>query len=93
MLIYMVSVPAIVLYNMFSGAQNAIGNSVTPFKILVVCGFLNVALDALFLIVIPMGVVGVAMATLISQMLSAVLIILSLRKKGGLFFYGCLRLR
>ena len=87
MRIYMVSVPAIVLYNMFSAAEYAVGDSGTPFKILVICGFLNVALDALFLIVIPMGVAGVALATLISQMLSAVLLILSLRRKDGPLFF------
>jgi putative MATE family efflux protein len=83
MRIYMLSVPASVLYNMCSGAVRAIGNSVTPFRILAVCGIVNVALDALFLIVIPMGIAGVAWATLISQFLSAVLIAAFLHRKDG----------
>ena len=86
MRIYMLSVPAIVLYNMFSGALRAIGDSNTPFRILVVCGVANVALDALFLVVAHMGVAGVALATLVSQMLSAVLIILALRRKDSILY-------
>lgn len=86
MRIYMLSVPASVLYNMCSGAVRAIGNSITPFRILAVCGIINVALDALLLITIPMGVAGVAWATLISQTLSAVLIIISLRRKDGVLY-------
>jgi Na+-driven multidrug efflux pump len=64
----------------------AIGNSITPFRILAVCGIINVALDALLLITIPMGVAGVAWATLISQLLSAVLIMISLRRKDEVLY-------
>ena len=86
MRIYMLSVPASVLYNMCSGAVRAIGDSVTPFRILAACGVVNVALDTFFLIVIPLGVAGVAWATLISQLLSVVLIIISLRRKDGVLY-------
>ena len=82
----MLSVPASVLYNMCSGAVRATGDSVTPFRILAACGVVNVALDTFFLIVIPLGVAGVAWATLISQLLSVVLIIISLRRKDGVLY-------
>ena len=81
--VYMLSVPAMILYNTCSGALRAIGDSKTPFHILVFCGFVNVAMDAFFLLVVPWGVAGVAAATLISQGLSAVLILFALKKKGG----------
>ena len=84
--IYMLSIPAMILYNTCSGALRAVGDSKTPFRILVLCGFVNVAMDAIFLIVVPWGVAGVAFATLISQGLSAVLILLTLRRKGKTLF-------
>ena len=72
--IYLISVPMLVFYNMVSGGLRACGDSRTPFIVLVVCGFLNVAMDALFIIVIPLGVAGVAIATAITQGFSAVLV-------------------
>lgn len=71
--IYLLSLPMLIFYNMCAGAMRAQGDSRTPFCILVLCGFVNVAADALFLMVIPLGVVGVAVATSVSQGLSAVL--------------------
>ena len=71
---------------MCSGALRAAGDSVTPFRILVICGFVNVAADALFLIVIPMGVAGVAAATAVAQYLSALLVTVALQRQNtGLF--------
>lgn len=83
MRLYMLSAPAMIFYNMCAGALRATGDSDTPFRILALCGLINVAADALFLLVIPMGVAGVALATLLSQVLSAVLAILALRRKGS----------
>ena len=71
--IYLISVPFLVFYNMVSGGMRAYGNSSTPFRVLVFCGVINVILDALFIIVIPMGVAGVALGTAISQALSTLL--------------------
>lgn len=80
--IYLLSLPMLIFYNMCAGALRACGDSRTPFRILVVCGFVNVAADLLFLRVIPLGVAGVAIATTISQELSAVLAAASLRREG-----------
>ena len=71
--IYMLSLPFMVVYNMISGGMRAYGDSHTPFVILVICGFVNVLMDALFIALIPLGVAGVSIATVISQGLSAVL--------------------
>ena len=72
--IYLISVPMLIFYNMVSGGMRAYGNSRSPFIVLVICGFLNVAMDALFLVVFPLGVAGVAIATAISQGASAFLV-------------------
>ena len=72
--IYLLSVPMLVFYNMVSGGMRAYGDSQTPFRILAICGFLNVLMDALFIVWIPMGVAGVGIATAITQSLSAFLV-------------------
>ena len=72
--IYILSVPMLVFYNMVSGGMRTYGDTRTPFLLLVICGFMNVAMDALFIIVIPLGVAGVSIATCITQTLSAVLV-------------------
>lgn len=83
--IYLLSIPTMVFYNMCSGAMRAVGDSQTPFRILLLCGLLNVGADAFFLIVIPLGVAGVAIATVISQGLSAVLSGYYLSRKDSRF--------
>jgi len=72
--IYLISVPMVVFYNMTSGGMRAYGDSRSPFLVLVCCGVLNVVLDALFIVWIPLGVAGVALATAITQTLSALLV-------------------
>ncbi|MBR2527803.1 MAG: MATE family efflux transporter [Blautia sp.] len=78
--IYLLSLPMLIFYNMCAGELRALGDSQTPFYILVICGFVNVAADAFFMIVIPLGVVGVALATAVSQGLSALLVARALMK-------------
>ena len=79
--IYLISIPMLIFYNMVSGGMRAYGDSRSPFLVLVVCGLLNVVLDALFIVWIPLGVAGVAIATAITQSLSALLVgILASRK-------------
>ncbi|NCD03301.1 MAG: MATE family efflux transporter [Clostridia bacterium] len=80
--IYFLSLPASILYNMGGGALRACGDSQTPFRILVVCGFINVIGDFLFIQIIPLGVAGVAIATIISQWLSLGMILICLRQDG-----------
>ncbi len=72
--IYLLSVPMLVFYNMVSGGMRAYGDSQTPFRILAICGLLNVLMDAVFIVWIPMGVAGVGMATAVTQSLSAFLV-------------------
>ena len=72
--IYLISVPLLVFYNICSGGMRAYGDSRSPFIVLVCCGLLNVLMDAVFIVWIPMGVAGVGIATAITQSLSAVLV-------------------
>ena len=81
--IYLISVPMLIFYNMVSGGMRAYGDSRSPFLVMVVCGLLNVALDALFIVWIPLGVAGVAIATAITQTLSALLVAFLASRKGN----------
>lgn len=65
-------------YNMLSGILRGMGDSVMPLVFLLVACGLNIVLDILFVAVIPMGVAGVAIATIIAQAVSAVLCVIRL---------------
>lgn len=60
-------------YNMFAGILRAVGNSRTPLYFLMVASMVNVTLDLLFVAGFQMGVVGAALATVIAQVVSALL--------------------
>ena len=69
---------ATIFYNVLSGAMRALGDSVSPLIFLIVCSLLNVGLDLLFVIYFKMGVKGVAWATVISQLVSAIMCLIRL---------------
>ena len=58
------------LYNYFACLLRAIGNSATPLLFLGVSAVLNIALDLVFVVVVPWGVAGAAFATSLSQWVS-----------------------
>ena len=62
-----------VMYNSFSGIMRSVGDSRTPLYYLVVSSLLNVVLDLLFVAVLSLGVKGAALATILSQCVSALL--------------------
>lgn len=70
-----------VAYNTLTGVLRAIGDSKRPLYVLVFCSFLNIALDLVFVVVLKMGVSGVAIATLIAQGVSAILLGIIVCKK------------
>ena len=76
--IYFSGILGLMLYNMGAGILRAVGDSKRPFYFLVVCAVLNTALDLVFVLVFHMGVRGVALATILSQATSAVLILITL---------------
>ena len=68
----------LMIYNIGSGILRAVGDSQRPFYFLVVCAVMNTVLDLLFVLVFRMGVAGVALATITSQAVSAVLVVITL---------------
>jgi putative MATE family efflux protein len=70
----------LVMYNSLCGIMRAVGDSRTPLYFLIVSSLLNVALDLLFVAVFSMGVAGAALATVISQLVSAMLCALRLMR-------------
>ena len=72
---------ASVFYNLFSAFLRAVGNSKIPLYFLIFSAFLNIILDLVLIIVFNLGVVGAALATNISQGISAVLCLVYIYKK------------
>lgn len=66
-------IPFLVLYNTLSGYIRALGDSITPVIYLVISALLNIVLDLLFILSFDMGVMGAALATIISQGISGIL--------------------
>lgn len=83
--IYFLGMPAAALYNFGSAVFNAVGNTRTPLVYLSLAGALNVVLDLLFVIGFGMSTDGVAWASMLSQCLSAVLIIRALFKSPEIY--------
>ncbi len=81
--IYFSGILGLMLYNMGSGILRAVGDSRRPFYYLAVCACTNVVLDLLFVLVFKMGVTGVAYATIISQWVSAILIVITLLRTNS----------
>ncbi len=75
----------LVAYNASTAILRAVGDSRTPLYFLILASVLNVLLDLLFVAVFGMGVVGVAVATVISQITSAILCIVFIIKKYPIF--------
>lgn len=73
--IYFIGMPANMLYTFGSAVLRAVGDTRRPLAFLTVAGLVNVVLNLIFVIVFHMGVAGVAIATIISQAISAVLVI------------------
>jgi len=85
MRIYFLGVPASMIYNFCAGILRAVGDSRRPMYYLVIAGVVNVCLNLVFVIVFDMSVAGVAWATILSQYLSLVLILICLlRSEGGI---------
>ena len=86
--IYFSGILGLMIYNIGAGILRAVGDSQRPFYFLVVCAVLNTVLDLLFVLVFHMGVEGVALATILSQGVSGVLVIITLMRTDT-----CIKLR
>ncbi len=80
---YFYGVPLVVLYNFMSAIMRASGDTVRPLIYLIIGGVLNVGMNLFFVLVLGKDVEGVAIATVLSQGVSAVLCIISLVKAKG----------
>ena len=78
--IYFAGLPVILIYNFGSAILRAVGDTARPLAYLTVAGALNVILNLFFVIVFKMSVAGVALATVISQAVSAALVIIHMHK-------------
>lgn len=87
--IYFLGVPALVVYNFGSALLRAVGDTFYPLLFMIVSGALNVALNLLLVVVIPLDVAGVAIATSVSQLLSAVLVTVRLCTFRGRAVWIC----
>ena len=76
--IYFSGIMGLMFYNIGSGILRAVGDSQRPFYFLVVCALMNTVLDLVFVLGFNMGVRGVALATILSQATSAILVIITL---------------
>ena len=76
--IYFLGILGLLIYNMGSAVMRAVGDSQRPLYYLILCCAVNIVLDVLFVVGLGMGVTGVAIATVIAQGVSAVLVTRSL---------------
>ena len=73
--IYLIGILFTSLYNVGSGVLRAVGDSKNPFYYLVTASVVNIILDMVFVVLLKMGTMGVALATICSQLLSVVLVV------------------
>lgn len=91
--IYFAGTPAIMLYNYGAAALRARGDTQRPLLFLTISGVTNVALNLLFVISLQMDVAGVALATVISETLSAVLVVVCLMRTQDELHFSWRKLR
>ncbi len=83
MRIYFAGMPVVMLYNFGSAILRAVGDTRRPLYFLSIAGAVNIVLNLFFVIVMHMDVAGVALATVISQCISAGLVLRCLAKSEG----------
>lgn len=93
MKIYFIGTPFVMVYNFGAAILRAVGDTKRPMIFLIIAGAVNVALNLLMVIVFSLGVAGVAIATVISQMISCVLVILVLIRSRGAYHLSLSKLR
>lgn len=82
--VYMAGIPVILLYNFESSIFRAIGNTKMPLIALAISGVLNVLLNLFFVCILRMTVNGVALATVISNLISASILLIALVKSDDM---------
>lgn len=93
MRIYFLGMPAFMIYNFGASILRAIGDTKRPLYFLIVSGFVNLVLNLTLVIVFDMGVAGVAIGTVVSQIVSAGLILAGFLKTSGFLRLDLQKLR
>ena len=83
MRIYFIGMPFFMLYNYGAAVLRAVGDTKRPLMFLIVSGCINAVLNLILVIGFSLSVVGVAVATVISQMISCILVLRCLYKSEG----------
>lgn len=82
--IILAGIPFTLFYNLLSSMLRAIGDSKTPFVFLAISAVLNIILDFTFIVVIPLGCAGAALATIMAQACSGIACFVVIQKKYSL---------
>ncbi|MBQ8915416.1 MAG: MATE family efflux transporter [Clostridia bacterium] len=88
LMISLVGMAGMAYYNILSGILRGMGDSFFPLVFLLVATVLNIGLDIYFVAVVQMGVAGVALATVIAQIVSSVLCLIKLSRMHESFDFG-----
>ena len=92
MRIYFMGMPFFMLYNYGAAILRAVGDTKRPLYFLIVSGVINAGLNMFLVIVFSLGVAGVAIATVVSQAISCVLVLRCLYKSEGSYQLRCSKL-
>jgi putative MATE family efflux protein len=91
--IYFYGVAGLMIYNMGAGILRAVGDSRRPLYFLIFSAIANTVLDLVFVINFGWGIAGVAIATVVAQCLSAVLVLIVLTRSSGSYRIDWRRMR
>lgn len=83
--IYFSGISGLLVYNMGSGILRAVGDTKRPLMFLCLSSLMNIVLDLVFVIIFHLGIAGVAYATIISQFVSAILILAFLMHTSDIY--------
>ncbi len=83
--VYFAGISGLLVYNMGSGILRAVGDTTKPLLFLVLTSVLNIVLDLLFVLAFGMGIAGVALATILSQFISAALTLMLLTRTREIY--------
>lgn len=81
--IYFLGMPFFMIYNYGAAILRAVGDTKRPLVFLIIAGVINAGLNMIMVIVFHLGVIGVGVATVVSQVISCILVVRCLRKSEG----------
>ncbi|MBQ1364140.1 MAG: MATE family efflux transporter [Oscillospiraceae bacterium] len=91
--IYFLGFAGLLIYNMGSGILRAVGDTRRPLYFLILTSVLNIILDLVFVLGLKAGIAGVAYATIVSQFVSAILVIRLLVKTSDVYRFSFREMR